>query len=290
MQGNKHKLEMASAMTIFGTIGIVRRYIPFPSSVISLVRGFVGTLFLLGLLLSRGEKLNRQAIRENAVLLVLSGILLGFNWIFLFESYQYTYVSVATMCYYMAPVMVIMLSPIIFHEALTLKKGLCAFTAVAGMFLVSGILDTGLTGVRGMLFGFAAALMYAGIVIVNKMIKGLNGSERTLLQLGIATIALLPYVLLTENLSELTFTPFIIAMLAIAGIVHTGFAYVLYFGSMAHIPTQTVAILSYLDPSVAVILSVLVLKETLSPLAFVGVVMVLGAMMVSELELKHRHR
>ena len=94
---------------------------------------------------------------------------------------------------------------------------------------------------------------------------------------------LLPYVLLTENLGALTFTPGTIGLLLVVGIVHTGIAYALYFGSLMQLKAQTAAILSYIDPVVAVLLSALVLREHMSLLSGLGAVLVLGAAVVSEL-------
>lgn len=181
---NRNKLNLILSMVIFGTIGLVRRGIPYPSGVIALVRAVVGLAFLCALGLLRHTKPDWKALRANAVPLVLSGVLLGFNWICLFEAYKYTAVSVATMCYYMAPVIVIVASPVIFRERLGLRQGLCAAVAVLGMLLVSGMADgdaagSGTEPVRGVLFGLAAAVMYAAIIMLNKKIRGVSGNDRT---------------------------------------------------------------------------------------------------------------
>lgn len=286
MQTNTARLRLITSMVIFGTIGILRNYIPYPSSVIAMVRGLIGALFLVAVLVLRREKFSMAGLKKNLPILLVSGVLLGTNWIFLFEAYRYTSVSVATMCYYMAPVFMILVSPVVLREKLTAKKGICALIAVGGMVLVSGILETGISGLVGVLLGLAAAVMYAAIVMLNKFIRDLTANERTIIQLCVSTIALLPYVLLTEDAGALPMNAAVLGLLLTAGIVHTGIAYSLYFGSMAQLPAQTVALLSYLDPIVAVILSVLVLREHMSIAALIGVVLVLGSTMVSELEPK----
>lgn len=274
-------------MVIFGTIGVARKYIPYPSSVIALVRGVVGVLFLLAVLVYKKEKISWEAVKKNAVLLCISGAFLGVNWILLFEAYRYTSVAVATMCYYMAPVLVILVSPFILHEPITGKKGICAAAAVFGMVLVSGILETGISGIKGILFGLGAACLYAGVVLCNKFIADISANERTIFQLGISAIAVFPYVMLTEDVSRLDTNPTVIAMLLLVGVVHTGIAYALYFGSVKNIPAQTVALFSYMDPIVAVLLSVTVLKEDMSLFAVLGAVLVIGATVVSELSEKN---
>ena len=280
--------QLIVSMLIFGTIGVLRRYIPFPSSVVALGRAAIAQVFLLLLRAAKKQPVDRAAVRKNAVKLLLLGAMLAFNWIFLFEAYNYTTVAAATMCYYMAPVIVILLSPLLFREKITLRKGLCAAVAVFGMVLVSDVLSGGLHGAKGLVFGLIAASLYAAIVIVNKTLRDITAEDRTILQFAMAAVVMIPYVLVTENVGALTFTPVIALLLVILGVVHTGLAYVLYFGSIARVPAQTAALLSYLDPVVAVILSVTLLREQMSPAALLGAALVIGAMIVSEIEPKKK--
>ena len=287
MNNNKDKMMMIGAMTIFGTIGIFRKYIPLPSSLLALARGIIGTAFLLFLVLAvKRDKLSVEAIKRNFVFLVVSGAFIGFNWILLFEAYQYTTVATATLCYYMAPVIVVLVSPFLFKERLTPLKALCVAVALAGMVFVSGIPQSGFGGIselKGILLGLGAATLYAIVVILNQYIKDISAYDKTIMQLGTAAIAILPYTLLTENFADITFTPVAVCMLFFVGIVHTGIAYTLYFGSMSGLKTQTIALFSYIDPVVAIILSAVILQENIGLWGVIGAVMVLGSTMVSEL-------
>ena len=287
MNNNKEKMMMIGAMTIFGTIGIFRKYIPLPSSLLALARGIIGTAFLLFLVLAvKRDKLSIEAIKRNFVFLVVSGAFIGFNWILLFEAYQYTTVATATLCYYMAPVIVVLVSPFLFKERLTPLKAICVAVALAGMVFVSGIPQSGFGGMselKGILLGLGAATLYAIVVILNQYIKDIPAYDKTIMQLGTAAIAILPYTLLTENFADITFTPVAVCMLFFVGIVHTGIAYTLYFGSMSGLKTQTIALFSYIDPVVAIILSAVILQENIGLWGVIGAVMVLGSTMVSEL-------
>lgn len=287
MNNNKEKMMMIGAMTIFGTIGIFRKYIPLPSSLLALARGMIGTAFLLLLVLViKRNKLSTEAIKRNFGFLVVSGAFIGFNWILLFEAYQYTTVATATLCYYMAPVIVVLVSPFLFKERLTPLKALCVAVALAGMVFVSGIPQSGFGGIselKGILLGLGAATLYAIVVILNQYIKDISAYDKTIMQLGTAAIAILPYTLLTENFADITFTPVAVCMLFFVGIVHTGIAYTLYFGSMSGLKTQTIALFSYIDPVVAIILSAVILQENIGLWGVIGAVMVLGSTMVSEL-------
>ena len=282
---NKRRAMLLMSVFIFGTIGIFRRYIPLSSSLIALVRGVIGSLFLMLVISVSRKKLNTAAILRNLLLLMLSGAAIGFNWILLFEAYNYTSVATATLCYYLAPILVILASPFVLKEAVTKKKILCAVTALAGMVLVSGILDAGFSGLsemRGILLGLGAAVLYASVILMNKKMVGIPAYDKTILQLSMASIALLPYVLLTENWAAITVSPLSVILLLIAGIVHTGVAYWLYFGSMEHLESHTVALLSYLDPILAIILSMVFLREPMTTASAIGAVMILGAAYVSE--------
>ena len=287
MNNNRDKLMMIAAMTIFGTIGIFRKYIPLPSSTLALARGVIGTLFLLTLVLFvKKQRLDGGAIRRNLAFLVISGALIGFNWILLFEAYQYTTVAVATLCYYMAPVIVVMVSPFLFKEKLTPLKAACVAVALAGMVFVSGIPQSGFGGIselKGILLGLGAALLYATVVVLNQYIRDIPAYDKTIMQLGMAAVAILPYTLLTENFADISFTPIAVLMLLFVGIVHTGIAYTLYFGSMSGLKAQTIALFSYIDPVVAIILSAVILQENIGLWGVIGAVMVLGSTMVSEL-------
>lgn len=282
MKDNRSLYMLIGSMVIFGTIGVVRRYIPLPSAAIAAMRGLAGAAFLLALNVLRRKKLDRAAIRADLWRLILSGTVIGANWIALFEAYRFTTVAVATLCYYMAPVFVIALSPLVLKERLTARKGLCAALAVAGMVLVSGVLDAGGGSPKGVLLGLLAAALYASVILINKRMRPMPAMDRTVVQLAAAGAVVLPYALLTGGGGE-ALTPLTVGLLAVICIVHTGLAYALYFGSMEGLPAHTIALLSYIDPVVAVVLSALVLREPLTLWTVLGAVGILGAAILGEL-------
>ena len=278
------------SMVIFGTIGIFRKYIPLSSGIVAFVRGILGVVFLLAFVKIKRIPIDKKMIRKYLKVLLISGALIGLNWVLLFESYRYTSVAVATLCYYMAPIFVMLASPILLQEKLTVKKLLCAAVALLGMVFVSGVLDGGISGtseLRGILFGLGAAVLYATVILMNQKLGEVGTYDKTMIQLGAAALVLIPYLLLTEDFSNITLTPLIGIMLLIVGVVHTGIAYALYFGSMNHLKAQTVALFSYIDPIVAIILSALFLKEPMTLSGGIGAVLVLGATLTSELSEKN---
>ena len=280
----KNYLMFICSMLIYGTIGIFRRYIPLSSAALSFVRGVIGSAFLL--LCRRGIKLSFG--KRKVTLLILTGACIGVNWIFLFEAYNYTSVATATLCYYMQPTIVILLSPLILQEKLTGKKLLCAAAAVIGMVLVSGITEEGGVGtsdIKGILFGLAAACLYSAVIFLNIKNPVDDSYGKTVIQLGSAAIVLVPYLALTGNfmMPGQTLDLRAVIMIVIVGIVHTGIAYALYFKSIEKLKSQSAAVLSYIDPVSALILSAVFLSEPLSAGGLIGAVLILGAALLGEI-------
>lgn len=279
----KSYIALIGSMLIFGTLGVVRRYVPLSSAMLALCRGVLGSVFLLVFVLVRGGK-PKLPERKATLWLVLTGAVMGLNWMLLFEAYNYTTVAAATMCYYMQPTIVILLSPIVFRERLGAKRLACAFAAIVGMLFVSGVLSggAGQVHIRGILFGLGAAAFYATVIILNKKIVVGDIYAKTIIQLAGAALVMIPYVLLTEGVPDLSMSAAGVGTVLLVGIVHTGITYALYFGSMQRLKAQTVAVLSYIDPVFALLLSAAVLHESLTPLGIVGAVLIIGSAIISE--------
>jgi len=282
---NQAKWKLLGAMGIFGTVGIFVKYIPLSSAAISLCRAVLGILFLSGTMLITRKQFNAPAIRKNLLLLCLSGGAMGFNWVLLFESYNYTSVATATVCYYLAPLFLLLASPLV-GERLTLKKCLCIFVALVGLVFVSGMMEGGLPPVSELLgigLALGAALLYATVMLLNKKLSPIPAYDKTILQLGAAAVVLLPYLLFTQGFSmpEMNWVQWV--LLLVVGIVHTGLAYAMYFGAMQNLAAHTIAIFSYLDPVIAVVLSATFLKEGITIWGIVGTVLILGSALFSEL-------
>ena len=289
MKDKRALAALIAAMSIFGTIGIFRQWIPLPSATVALCRSVIGALFLLAVLLTRRKKPDFSALRRVRLPLLLSGICLGANWLLLFEAYRFTTVATATLCYYMAPMLLVLLSPVLLKERLTLRRVLALVLALAGMVPVSGSLEgqsDGGNNALGVLFGLGAAVLYASVVIMNKLLADVPSLERTALQLGAAGFTVLPYALLT--MGELSVKPLSLGLLFIVGVFHTGFAYNMYFGAVSRLKGQTVAILSYIDPASAIFLSALFLSQTPTALEALGAVLIIGAAFVGEVSFKKK--
>ena len=277
------KVKILTSMAIFGTVGIFVRFIPMASAPIAFCRGVLGCLFLLVLMAATGKKPGFGDMKRNGWLLVFSGAALGINWILLFEAYRYTTVAVATICYYLAPAFVTLASPLV-GEKLTARKLVCIGVALLGMVLVSGVFQVKQSGsFLGVALGVSAAVFYASIILMNKKLSPIDAYDKTLCQLGTASLVIAPYLLLTGGIDFGGMTTLGWVLLPVVGIVHTGIAYALYFGAIRDVNAQTAAILSYIDPVLSIFLSALILRERLDIFSVSGAVLILGSALYSEL-------
>ena len=277
----KAKGSLLAAMTIFGTVGIFVRYIPLPSATVALFRGVLGFMFILLMMALTGKKPDFSAIQKNFWILLLSGGAMGLNWVLLFESYRYTTVAVATICYYLAPVFLVIVSPLL-GERLTCRKLILSAIALVGMVFVSGVLDGGISGGKGIVFAVGAAVLYTTVMFLNKKLGKISAYDKTVMQLASAAVVILPYCLLTGGFGMDQMIGKDCALLAVMGIVHTGIAYWLYFGALGQLPSQSVALFSYLDPVVAIVLSALWLAEPMRWQEVLGAALILGSALWSE--------
>ncbi len=279
------RFQLILSMTIFGTIGLFVRNVPVASGELALYRAILAALLIAVYLLITKQKIPFDKIKKEIPLLLFSGIAMGINWILLFESYKYTTVSVATLSYYFAPVIVTAVCPFLFHEKLTKKQLICFIMSTIGLVLIIDLADigTGSSDITGILFGLGAAVFYATVILLNKFIKNVGGIHRTFLQFIAAIIILLPYVLFTSGINVGTLDGTGLIFLLIVGLVHTGITYCMYFSSLKELPGQKAAILSYIDPLVAVLVSVLILGECMTLLQVIGGALILGFTLWNEI-------
>ncbi len=282
---------LIASMAIFGTLAPFVRNISVSSGELALYRAILASVMILAVFAVTKQRIDLRAIRKELPLLLLSGIAMGFNWILLFEAYKYTTVAVATLSYYFAPVIVTIASPLLFREKLTAKQILCFVFSTAGLALVIGITDLGKgsSNLTGILFGLGAAVLYASVVLINKFIKGVAGMQRTVLQFLAAVAVLIPYVACTGGVTLGGMNGKGWICLLVVGLLHTGAAYILYFSSLKDIPGQEAAILSYVDPLVAVIISVTVLGEAMTLTQIIGGILILGFTLWNEINPKQNH-
>lgn len=277
---------LITSMVVFGTIGLFVRNIPLPSAEVALYRAVLAAVLLGLYFVFTQQKIELKKLGKELFLLLLSGAAMGFNWILLFEAYKYTTVSVATLSYYFAPVIVTVACPVLFHEKMGAKQWICFAMSTLGIVLITGIgdLSGGSSHHIGIAFGLGAAVLYATVILLNKFIQGVAGIQRTFLQFLAAIAVLFPYVFATggTHLSLLDAAGW--GSMLIVGLFHTGVTYCLYFSALRELPGQEAAILSYIDPLVAVLISVFVLGETMTAMQIIGGLLILGFTLWNEVK------
>lgn len=277
---------MIFAMLLFGSIGIFVKNIDLSSSEIAFLRGTIGSIVLLIISFLIKKRISFKNIRKNLLLLLLSGAAIGVNWIFLFEAYRYTTVSIATFSYYFAPIFVLVLSPFILKEKLTPIKIGSILMAMAGLFFIvydgSGASDPSYNHILGIFYGLLAAALYASVILMNKFIKTQSDFDTTFVQLTVAALTLFPYVLMTEKMEFTSLDAKSIIFVLILGIVHTGIAYLIYFSAIRELSGHTIALFSYIDPISACFFAAIFLNENLTLLQVLGGIFILGATFISE--------
>lgn len=283
------RLMLIASMTIFGTLGIFVRNIPVSSGELALYRAVLAALLIAVFLLLTKQRIPFANIKKEVPLLLASGVAMGINWILLFEAYKYTTVSVATLSYYFAPVIVTVVCPVLFKEKLTRKQIICFIMSTLGLVLITGIGDIGSgNDFVGILFGLGAAVFYATVILLNKFIKNVEGIHRTFLQFLSAIVILVPYVIMTSGVTLGNLNGIGWVNLLIVGLIHTGVTYCMYFSSLKELPGQKAAILSYIDPLVAVMISVTILGESMTLWQMIGGILILGFTLWNELPPKAR--
>lgn len=279
------RLMLVASMTIFGTLGLFVRNISVSSGELALYRAVLAALLLTGFFVLSKQHIPLSKVKKEIPLLLASGVAMGINWILLFQAYKYTTVSAATLSYYFAPVIVTVVCPFLFREKLTVKQIICFIMSTVGLVLIIGIGDVhGDSNIIGILFGLGAAVFYATVILLNKFIKKVEGIHRTFLQFIAAIITLTPYVLCTSGITLGSLNNIGWINLLIVGLVHTGITYCMYFSSLKELPGQKVAILSYIDPLVAVLISFTVLGETMTISQVIGGMLILGFTLWNELK------
>jgi len=272
-------------MAVFGTLALFVKNISLPPGEIALFRALIASVALILYKTLTAEKLQFAQIKKEFPILFLSGAAMAFNWIFLFKAYHHTSVSIATLSYYFAPVIVMIASPILFKETLTHKQIICFIMASIGLVMIIGVSGTNQShgNFTGIAFGLIAASFYATVILLNKHIKSVTGIDRTLIQFFAAIIILLPYIYMTTGIHITSLDRWGLFNLLFLGLVHTGITYCLYFSSLKDLKGQEAAIFSYIDPLVAIIISVMILHESMSPVQILGGVMILGFTLFNEL-------
>ena len=277
------------ALLLFGSNGVVASAIALNSYEIVLLRTFIGSLFLVCIFLLSPKAARPRGSRRDFLFLAGSGVAMGASWMFLYEAYTQVGVSVATLAYYCGPVLVMILAPALFREAMTKAKIIGFVCVLAGMVLVNrqelgqGVFSWGL------LCGLLAAVLYTFMVVCNKKATGITGLANATCQLCFSFLAVAVFTVARQGLA-LTIAPADIWPILLLGLVNTGVGCYLYFSAIPRLPAQSVAICGYLEPVSALLFSAAFLGERLAVWQWAGTALILGGAACGELLTKPKER
>ena len=287
----KERLKLMFISATFGTIGIVTHFIPLSSAAIVFYRALLGGLFIIVMTKLSGGKVDIKAMKDNFIVLIFTGFFMGLNWVLQFEAFKVSSVAIGTVCYNMMPIFLVIIATFMFGEKITIKNAACIFLATIGVFLVSNVINTGIRSneVLGCIYGILGAIFYALIVIYNRKLNFIEMHDKIIFQFIFSAIVMAIYVTSIEQ-KNFVFEPGIDDKSAIVGIIcilllsffHTGFCYVHYFNAVSRLRAETVAMLTYIDPVVAMFLSYFFLKEKMTLLQFIGAILILLSTFINE--------
>lgn len=283
---NDKTIKYLFAVILYGTIGYFLHFVNAESEFIVMCRGFIGSLFILLVMFIRNDLPNIKSIKNNLLMLIISGVALGLNWIFLFAGYKYG-VAITSLFNYLAPIMVVIISSLFLHEKLSNKQIVCIVFSLIGIILVSGLFDGEINGdIHCFIYGILAAIGFVILVLCNRKIKNIKPLDKTIVQLFVSFLTVLPFVLINSSIPSNLDKDSILIILML-GIVHTGIAYIFYFNSIDTLPVHKVAILGYIEPVLSILTGAVIFNEKMSLFGGIGAIMILISALMNELSSKN---
>ncbi len=269
-------MQLTAAMVLSGTIGMFVHESGLASLNVVFFRCLFGLCFLGAYSAWRGyiqlNHLNGRDLKYIAV----GGAALTFNWYFLFEAFQYSGIGMTTVVYHTQPFFVLLISAVFLKERFTLRAIGWIAVAFAGIVLIarptSGSADSDLY-LLGLAYALVAAILYAIATVCAKELKHLKPHMVVVLQLSLGTILLWPMTSL-ETVPGVGQHWFWLLGL---GIIHTCVMYVLMYSGFQKVKTETIAVLSYIYPAVALAVDYWVYDQTISSGQFMGITLILMA-------------
>lgn len=270
------------SMLLFGMNGVVASHIPLNSYEIVFFRTFIGSLFMLLMFLPGKGRFHVKEHKKDALFIALSGVSMGLSWMFLYEGFQQIGVSVTTLLYYCGPVLVMLLSPVVFRERLTVSTVVGFVVVAVGIVLVNGASAGEGMNAFGIFCGLMSAVGYCLMVTLNKKAEKITGMENTVIQLVVSCFTVSIFLGIKQGFA-MDIPPFAWPWILVLGVVTTGYGCYLYFSSLSALPVQTAAVWGYLEALSAVVFAALFLGEKMTAVQLIGAVCIIGGAMASEL-------
>lgn len=269
-------LKMTLSMAIFGSIGFFTGKTGIPAIELVFVRCICATLFLGALWVITGQHKTEIWEKKEIVQILLCGIFLVLNWVFLFKAFEVTSITIAITIYNLAPIFVLLLGTLFLKERMTWNSLIAVLICFLGSMLIVGINTvqsiSDFLG-SGFVWALLSAFCYAMTMLLGKGVNQLSAYAMTFVQTSIGVLILLPFLNFTL-FQGLTTTNWL--YIIGTGLIHTGFVYYLFFDSLRKLTTGVISALVFIDPVVAILLDTLILDFRPTLLQSQGILLIFG--------------
>ena len=280
-------------VTFFWAIGhplgriITQKLHPFQLAAIILVTGFL-TIFIYLLFTGRVKQLFRLSVRDTFISLGL-GVLGFFVYqILTFSALSRIPASINAVLISNSVVFIAILSAIFLKEKIKLLTIFGIILAVAGVLLVTfnqgfSLGSTGRIDFLGISFSLLAALSSALYSVIGKKVLSSNDPlVITTLALFFGAVLQVILTVSTVGFSEVAVAGLKINLLTVfLGVTMIGISYPLWFVCLKRFPASQISIYMYLTPVFGVILSLIILDERFSWLFWVGGLLILAGIIIT---------
>ncbi|ODB34361.1 MULTISPECIES: DMT family transporter [Pseudoalteromonas] len=279
----KGSIEMIIAMVLSGTIGYFVVSAEQSYWNVVFLRCVIGALCLLGYVLVT-KQLTKEVFKGPVFMtILLGGIALVGNWVLLFASFDYIPFSISIIAYHLQPLMLVLLSAVLYRQYPSKAILLWLAIAVVGLWLVVGIpyqeivavifAQESNQAVFGLLLALGAAFLYTITTLMTKKVSQVPSGVVAVIQIFFGGLFLLPWV----DFAHFPETSSSWGNILFLGVVNTGFMYVIMYDAFQRLSTTLIAILSFIYPVVALLVDFIAFEHTISMLQTLGIVLILTA-------------
>lgn len=273
-------VQIHAAALLAGFTGLFGKFLDVSPAVITAGRTVLGALALLVAAKLMGSRL-RVSTRRDMLVLALSGLVLAIHWLTFFRSIQISTVAVGLLAFSSFPLFVTFLEPLLFRERFHLFDLVATVVVVAGLVLVTPAFDLRNHLTQGVLWGVISGFAYALLSLLSRScVRTLSALSVTFYQQAFAALFVSPALLG----SCATFSPRVLLLLLVLGVIFTALAQGLFVGSLQHIRAQMASVIIGLEPVYGILFALLLLGEVPSARTLLGGLLICGAALATTLK------
>ena len=279
---NKGVVEMTIAMVLSGFIGLFVFESGQDPFTVVFFRCVLGALFLGVYCWWRGLLTKEILLSKQMLYVLVGGVALITNWIFLFSSFNYASISISTVTYHFQPFFLLLLNAILFKQKIQFGKAIWLLVAFAGLLLIIELdyeqISFSNDEFLGMLMALAAGFLYAVATLVVKQVKNLKSELVAFVQISLGVLFLWPMV----DFAHLSISSYQWLNILALGFLNTFVMYIIMYRAFAKLDVSIISVLVFIYPVVAILVDYVFYGQNLSATQIAGIVLVLlAALMVN---------